>query len=116
MNVLGSSPLARGLRRLSRSRPPLGRIIPARAGFTLADDSGGCHVRDHPRSRGVYTIIEDPRLPEKGSSPLARGLPGFSPGMIPTVSDHPRSRGVYHGGKYEIPFGRGSSPLARGLR
>ena len=34
--LLGSSPLARGLRRCPRSRADEARIIPARAGFTTA--------------------------------------------------------------------------------
>ena len=52
---LGSSPLARGLLMVL---VPLGRrfrIIPARAGFTLAGHVGGTRHRDHPRSRGVYS-------------------------------------------------------------
>ena len=31
------------------------RIIPARAGFTIAGYYDGAKVKDHPRSRGVYT-------------------------------------------------------------
>ena len=72
---------------------------------------------------------------EKGSSPLARGLPTrpfprtMTAGIIParagfttcTTSaprsspDHPRSRGVYLQTTYEEMAGQGSSPLARGL-
>ena len=114
-SISGSSPLARGLLP-KRLRVVLReRIIPARAGFT-AVAAGDLHaIRDHPRSRGVYrgrmSRISIPR----GSSPLARGLPGRlwcgtrSDRIIParagfTVSvldddsceeDHPRSRGVY---------------------
>ena len=59
--------------------------------------------------------MRDARLPRKGSSPLARGLPfaghpqfrkvgiiparaGFTEGVVVTeagCADHPRSRGVY---------------------
>ena len=50
----GSSPLARGL----PDSPPEtiydDRIIPARAGFTLARLTGRTRAKDHPRSRGVY--------------------------------------------------------------
>ena len=72
--LLGSSPLARGL------RVPLGRaaehvrIIPARAGFTTA---AACPRRaswDHPRSRGVYHSHAPASSRAGGSSPLARGL------------------------------------------
>ena len=71
----------------------------------------------------------------KGSSPLARGLPGqgddLRPGQgiiparagftggygfdLPAPSDHPRSRGVYDDGPRQHLPARGSSPLARGL-
>ena len=30
--------------------------------------------RDHPRSRGVYGVGHAPKLTDRGSSPLARGL------------------------------------------
>ena len=50
----GSSPLARGLRSRHLHRPGHGRIIPARAGFTMTDGRWPKCPRDHPRSRGVY--------------------------------------------------------------
>ena len=52
--ALGSSPLARGLLRRSFSAREKGRIIPARAGFTSAEDRRTNELADHPRSRGVY--------------------------------------------------------------
>ena len=132
----GSSPLARGLRRLTRTGFVYRRIIPARAGFTGASGGLGDHGPDHPRSRGVYAYTDALRGVDAGSSPLARGLlvlaalalpamgiiparAGFTPrGERPDDrdQDHPRSRGVYAGS----PCGRwrsfGSSPLARGLQ
>ena len=72
--VSGSSPLARGLRRLLGRRPHLGRIIPARAGFTRALCPVLLRAADHPRSRGVYTTTHGPSRRRIGSSPLARGL------------------------------------------
>ena len=113
-----------------------GGIIPARAGFTLAQSSGCQLAGDHPRSRGVYFGDKVTALQGEGSSPLARGLqqrPGAGvsgAGIIParagfTVNegdsaraepDHPRSRGVYAARKIASDVGRGSSPLARGLR
>ena len=91
--------------------------------------------RDHPRSRGVYSIISGPLNLGGGSSPLARGLlrrrrrrlelrgiiparAGFTVAMSPLVRscrDHPRSRGVYVGHRKRARSQRGSSPLARGL-
>ena len=70
----GSSPLARGLR---VARSPWGasqRIIPARAGFTSESFPAIPAIRDHPRSRGVYTGWRRGRRRPWGSSPLARGL------------------------------------------
>ena len=72
--VSGSSPLARGLRRLLGRRPHLGRIIPARAGFTRALCPVLLRAADHPRSRGVYWMEPLTGWLVWGSSPLARGL------------------------------------------
>ena len=71
----GSSPLARGLRRRLAGYGWLGRIIPARAGFTQSVVVGGIERADHPRSRGVYAAPSPHRSRTCGSSPLARGLP-----------------------------------------
>ena len=113
---MGSSPLARGLRRAGdRLELHLG-IIPARAGFTSPTPSVSSRSRDHPRSRGVYAHACMGIHSMIGSSPLARGLPGMDGsgadggGIIPARAgfttwirlwrrpgaDHPRSRGVYH--------------------
>ena len=110
-------------------------IIPARAGFTLVSAALRRRRPDHPRSRGVYALGELAHEADHGSSPLARGLPGFIlvvlsvRGIIPAragftthlpnfgtfVPDHPRSRGVYASGDDPIATRVGSSPLARGL-
>ena len=52
--LLGSSPLARGLRGPAEPAASADRIIPARAGFTHRDSGSGEYRTDHPRSRGVY--------------------------------------------------------------
>ena len=132
---LGSSPLARGLRVGHTIPGNIIRIIPARAGFTCGLEGASRRFQDHPRSRGVYRSSTKWSQMGRGSSPLARGLPGpgshcFHPNrIIPAragftcdidrsrmiARDHPRSRGVYR------PVGvmglalSGSSPLARGL-
>ena len=132
---IGSSPLARGLRR----RPPHPRrgtrIIPARAGFTGVTARRLTGGGDHPRSRGVYGagVVGGPVV--AGSSPLARGLPsrlyhdarqariiparaGFTCGRCRHPwwrRDHPRSRGVYSRRPPRPSWTAGSSPLARGL-
>ena len=132
----GSSPLARGLRRVRWGPRDLRGIIPARAGFTSAPTSGAGRRRDHPRSRGVYAAAWAPTGWARGSSPLARGLrdqvagvlgfegiiparAGFTrcPGSCrPGTADHPRSRGVYGPRRTSSSTRSGSSPLARGLR
>ena len=133
--IVGSSPLARGLPpcRLRGTRPA--RIIPARAGFTRPDGIAGAGPPDHPRSRGVYMASRTVPSSPIGSSPLARGLRMDrireiqDLGIIPARAgftnrgqncrqkpeDHPRSRGVYSSSAISFSYLRGSSPLARGL-
>ena len=133
---LGSSPLARGLRKGLAEGLTADGIIPARAGFTPAPRARGPARLDHPRSRGVYFAFALSFRRVSGSSPLARGLQrlaaaGFGGGgIIPARAgftyvgvmvlvhraDHPRSRGVYLGPSGLASAAEGSSPLARGLR
>ena len=132
---IGSSPLARGLRRpVIRALGKRG-IIPARAGFTTPALPPAPTGSDHPRSRGVYNDLLDPEQQYSGSSPLARGLRDRgrtarrATRIIPARAgftqlgrrraapgpDHPRSRGVYGTPPGSTRGFRGSSPLARGL-
>ena len=71
---LGSSPLARGLRREFYERVVDAGIIPARAGFTGPPRAGGGSGRDHPRSRGVYHSLADGRLCGGGIIPARAGF------------------------------------------
>ena len=87
ITFLGSSPLARGLRRIVLPRNKSHRIIPARAGFTMMRSPGPKTAPDHPRSRGVYGDACSAQEADGGSSPLARGLP-------PQPSDPTRRRGI----------------------
>ena len=132
---LGSSPLARGLHVLRSVTSGGSGIIPARAGFTGQSRAPARILRDHPRSRGVYSRSAGSGRPMPGSSPLARGLPrqrhravvddgiiparaGFTRSASPSAlaaPDHPRSRGVYTSNGTSIITSFGSSPLARGL-
>ena len=111
-------------------------IIPARAGFTVAELPDAAIVRDHPRSRGVYMLWRPSARSRTGSSPLTRGLQvrtttmSHSARIIPAragftrpprrscdhAQDHPRSRGVYLTIVSTFAKADGSSPLARGLR
>ena len=131
----GSSPLARGLLPGRVGGSPEFRIIPARAGFTGVQRGLRPRVRDHPRSRGVYSTTASVVAELIGSSPLARGLlhrtlprelpsriiparAGFTPAARPASArprDHPRSRGVYPIEGQAAAEAAGSSPLARGL-
>ena len=133
--LVGSSPLARGLRSPCRHCRPSPGIIPARAGFTSSWPCRSWSPGDHPRSRGVYVTVTTVQRSRAGSSPLARGLPGRPArhagegGIIParagftsasgppplTPADHPRSRGVYPLPSLASLLSPGSSPLARGL-
>ena len=82
--LIGSSPLARGLRGVGVLPGLFRRIIPARAGFTGADPLERDPDRDHPRSRGVYLVTRTIPAGDAGSSPLARGLPcPGRPGVLP---------------------------------
>ena len=133
--MLGSSPLARGLRGERHHSHQGHGIIPARAGFTCGCGTASYSPRDHPRSRGVYSSATASSTPTRGSSPLARGLhrpgladpapariiparAGFTPGSRAggsSTRDHPRSRGVYRRVAARSAARSGSSPLARGL-
>ena len=132
----GSSPLARGLPVCRMVVTVRVRIIPARAGFTVAPRQGVPASPDHPRSRGVYHARCRQRQHTPGSSPLARGLlvvtatavcgrgiiparagfTGCAAGRARGRRDHPRSRGVYASHRRAVAGAGGSSPLARGLR
>ena len=82
---MGSSPLARGLRRPRRLPHGGYGIIPARAGFTRRRRRHLRGRRDHPRSRGVYLAVSTAIITAAGSSPLARGLP-HSAGCVSTTT------------------------------
>ena len=81
--VAGSSPLARGLPVLGPVERRFGRIIPARAGFTSGGSRSRCRRSDHPRSRGVYDGVDRGEKVDRGSSPLARGLPPVQSNCAP---------------------------------
>ena len=111
----GSSPLARGLRRVVAARGLARRIIPARAGFTRYRRRRKPRRPDHPRSRGVYTWADSSWEEEYGSSPLARGLPvaGLWTHVLRRII--PARAGFTQRDTASTRNLRGSSPLARGL-
>jgi len=132
--VRGSSPLARGGRRLEVPPGPDLGLIPARAGRTTAPHQRQRPAGAHPRSRGADTDDMREFTRSLGSSPLARGglcalhERGIRLGLIPARAGrtssprqqrrrsgaHPRSRGADLGTTETGQTWTGSSPLARG--
>lgn len=69
----GSSPLARGTQKTRAPASSQIRLIPARAGNTIARVPVGSIFTAHPRSRGEHISEDLSYYPLAGSSPLARG-------------------------------------------
>ena len=111
----GSSPLARGLRYQNMTLSPMMRIIPARAGFTQTGVTDCSGFWDHPRSRGVYPIIQARDWSSSWIIPARAGFTGMGLISAGCGRDHPRSRGVYTTTGTSNSPSTGSSPLARGL-
>ena len=70
----GSSPLSRGIRSCPHTVQETEGIIPALAGNTEPCWIISSDLRDHPRSRGEYSVVPIPANKEAGSSPLSRGI------------------------------------------
>ena len=131
---LGSSPPARGTRRQTRLRIPVGRIIPACAGNARRPAETSRIFTDHPRLRGERLVSDHHRVIEYGSSPPARGTQEqphavkFDRRIIPACAgnaspsgrsgfpepDHPRLRGERSRLISRFACLIGSSPPARG--
>ena len=114
--ISGSPPLARELPSFVIWNGSFCRITPARAGITTAERLQKLGVKDHPRSRGNYSVTWISFHSSSGSPPLARELPcknsttelsgritparaGITYVRVPGLrvsQDHPRSRGNYH--------------------
>ena len=130
----GSSPLVRGGRWLWVAERVSGRLIPARAGRTVAL---GCRAgvrAAHPRSCGADSAMSRMVSRMPGSSPLVRGgLGDVADGvsharLIPARAGrtigrptrqirpraHPRSCGADALGRLSVGRAYGSSPLVRG--
>ena len=111
----GSSPLARGLHGVPVHGEFRGRIIPARAGFTIfLEGLNAAHRGSSPLARGLpddgEVVMRDRRI-----IPARAGFTLLSMAFPYTVKDHPRSRGVYPEDLVLFTTPEGSSPLARGL-
>ena len=132
----GSSPLARGTRRVLTATGVAGGLIPACAGNTLIVQLIASHVGAHPRLRGEHSNSTSTPTPATGSSPLARGTlrmvarVRMAAGLIPACAGntlaakmtfvllgaHPRLRGEHVHLWRDVNDSGGSSPLARGTR
>ncbi|SNV92125.1 Domain of uncharacterised function (DUF2825) [Corynebacterium urealyticum] len=134
VNVMGSSPLARGAPH-GPSRPhPRPGLIPAGAGSTLLRFSGRGRTWAHPRWRGEHIALAVALSDVSGSSPLARGahiprcvhkprlrlIPAGAGSTTPQSRcracewAHPRWRGEHRRRITKPALPCGSSPLARG--
>ena len=113
--VLGSSPLARGLPCFLLTHALSYGIIPARAGFTTARRTTCLRRWDHPRSRGVYVGRSARAGPVAGSSPLARGLRHVDDDAAGRARIIPARAGFTRATASRSAWSSGSSPLARGL-
>ena len=77
----GSSPLARGTLLVSAIVARKSRLIPARAGNTALTGTRSPTFTAHPRSRGEHAFEKATGYDVFGSSPLARGTPGYTAGV-----------------------------------
>ena len=114
-SMFGSSPLARGLHIPPCPDDGGTGIIPARAGFTAEEAHHEHHDPDHPRSRGVYHMVDIGGPAAHGSSPLARGLLDTGPEAVHPVGIIPARAGFTLRNYLTLLAAGGSSPLARGL-
>ena len=132
----GSSPLSRGIPCRYAGISACRGIIPALAGNTGGCGAGRAAFRDHPRSRGEYSLRVVSQRAPTGSSPLSRGIhvrvktevqmhriiPALAGNTHGTEAfphpqpDHPRSRGEYMKFASPVLLLLGSSPLSRGIR
>ena len=130
----GSSPRARGTRRVTRGDEGRYRFIPASAGNTTRQPPLRRKSTVHPRERGEHDSGSPKANEGPGSSPRARGTPPvqyqaasklrFIPASAGNTgrrwwrrrrrSVHPRERGEHRRPGSPRPPGYGSSPRARG--
>ena len=133
---LGSSPRVRGKPRVRVPVRSGRRLIPARAGKTVARSSSGRVSQAHPRACGENRLTALTRIGTAGSSPRVRGKPAMlvclasSTGLIPARAGktsqppaapsqcpaHPRACGENRDGVLRSMSIGGSSPRVRGKR
>ena len=132
----GSSPRARGTRRLCLFEVQSNRFIPASAGNTPPRARSAGNASVHPRERGEHVAEDVGFEAQAGSSPRARGTLGVRVSVVTSIrfipasagntspsqslkrapAVHPRERGEHPTMFKFASGGRGSSPRARGTR
>ena len=131
----GSPPHTRGIPRSCQSDSRRTRITPAHAGNTQPVPCP-CHCdRDHPRTRGEYSIPISDMTKAQGSPPHTRGILAIFQiyrcffGITPAHAgntlfysfcklkywDHPRTRGEYFVYNLIVSYCGGSPPHTRGI-
>ena len=111
---VGSSPHARGARRVTRVRVIAVGIIPACAGSTLTISRSSHWHRDHPRMRGEHRVARHGQTTALGIIPACAGSTASRPSLIESRRDHPRMRGEHRSASEKSVPAMGSSPHARG--
>ena len=111
----GSPPLARGIRQRMKRAVFRSRITPACAGNTLPSVAALPASGDHPRLRGEYRRSRLSKRLQRGSPPLARGIPIKTETMCSQSRITPACAGNTKRSMVELLFCMGSPPLARGI-
>ena len=115
LQLLGSSPLSRGIPARGAPLDPARGIIPALAGNTGRRSRGRVRGRDHPRSRGEYLVASRRAKTPTRIIPALAGNTPLCGRVFPDCADHPRSRGEYLSLMTADFLVAGSSPLSRGI-
>ena len=112
---MGSSPLTRGILKLTICYIVPHRFIPAHAGNTCRTWRNRGKHKVHPRSRGEYRGTGACILWCLRFIPAHAGNTMTTAFVISATGVHPRSRGEYNRKKRNPKWRFGSSPLTRGI-
>ena len=114
--VVGSPPLARGIRDFPVCSFPIRGITPACAGNTISQLLYLAELQDHPRLRGEYHQTIHQRRRRNRITPACAGNTHIHSGVRHSLKDHPRLRGEYENTTKNRIDAKGSPPLARGIQ
>ena len=116
IGITGSSPHTRGALIRSATLYEVSGIIPAYAGSTASDGSGGWGAWDHPRIRGEHNPCGHAPNKPWGSSPHTRGARAESYGACGETWIIPAYAGSTRRDRRGATSAAGSSPHTRGAR